>query len=128
MNETLIGVFVGGLIASIAPITTLIIDHKRWKKETILEYLKSERNRLNENFEKTLEKLSKAMAENSYPSDMVSEIMIMMPENVSDKFIEFIEDKDKTENKMKNTYLDLAVEMKVSLKEIDDKIEKLIEI
>ena len=128
MNETLIGVFVGGLIASIAPITTLIIDHKRWKKETILEYLKSERNRLNENFEKTLEKLSKAMAENSYPSDMTSEIMIMMPKNVSDIFIEFIEDKDKTENKMKNTYLDLAVEMKISLKEIDEKIEKLIEI
>ena len=49
MGEVLIGVIIGGLIASIAPITTLIIDHKRWKKEAQLEYLKSERKRLSDN-------------------------------------------------------------------------------
>ena len=128
MGEVLIGVIIGGLIASIAPITTLIIDHKRWKKEAQLEYLKSERKRLSDNFEKTLGQFAKAVAENSYPSDMTSEITIMMPKEVSDKFSEFIGDKNKTEYKSKCAYLDLSVAMKKTLKEIDEKIAKLVEI
>ena len=45
MSETLNGVIWGGIIASIIPITTLVLNHLRWKKEAKLEYLKSETTR-----------------------------------------------------------------------------------
>ena len=43
MSETLIGVIIGGIIASIAPVFTLAVDHRRWRRESRLTYLMSER-------------------------------------------------------------------------------------
>ena len=46
MNEQLIGVIVGALIASLMPAVTLLFEYKRWKKQKLLEHYKNERDRL----------------------------------------------------------------------------------
>jgi hypothetical protein len=38
MNETLYGVIIGGIIASITPIAQLIMNRIQWKKEEKLVY------------------------------------------------------------------------------------------
>ena len=126
MTDALIGVIIGGVIGSIAPLSTLIFGHYRWKRESKLEYLKSERARLEGLFDKTLEKLAEGMEKNSYSSNMASDILVLMPSDVSEKYLDFISDKDKTELKGKHAYMDLALAMKKSLSSIDDDIRKLV--
>ena len=126
MNDALLGVIIGGLIASITPIITVIYNHIRWKRERKLEHLKAERKRLEQRFEGVLDDFAKGMAHGSYSSKMASEIEILMPKEVSEIYEKFMADKDKTEFKGKCAYLDMAMVMKKSLKEIDEKIENLI--
>src|SRR5690625_3686806 len=122
----LIAVIIGGLIASIAPITTIIADHLRWKRERKLMHLKTKRDKLEQRFRETLEQLSKAMARNSYPAEITSDIMIMLPEEVSKQYLEFLEEKDKTTPKCRQAYLDIAAVMQGYLARIDQQIEALV--
>ncbi len=126
MSEALIGVLIGGIIASIAPIATLYFESLKWKKDSQLEYLKLERERLRTLFEDILDELSKAMAENRYPSQMISEITVSMSKEISETFISFMEDEDKTDFTCRSFYMEMSVEMKKFLKEIDDKIANLV--
>ena len=125
MSEILIGVVIGGLIASIAPIFTLFIDQRRWRKESKLSYLLSERKNLESLYSKNLKRFSKSIAENSFSSDMISEFLITMPQDVSNTFKDFMTDPNKTEKKCKQFYLDLASAMRKSLNEIDNKIKAI---
>jgi hypothetical protein len=126
MSEILIGVIIGGLIASIAPIFTLFIDQRRWRKESKLSYLLSERKNLESLYSNNLKRFSKSLAENSFSSDMISEFLITMPQDVSNTFKDFMTDPNKTEKKCKQFYLDLASAMRKSLNEIDNKIKVII--
>jgi Tfp pilus assembly protein PilE len=126
MSETLIGVIIGGIIASIAPVFTLIIDHRRWRRESKLAYLLSERKNLETLYAKNLKRFSKAIAENSFSSDMISDFLLSMPKDVSKTFKAFMADPEKTEKKCKQFYMNLAVEMQKSLSEIDSKIETIV--
>jgi len=124
--EALLGVIIGGLIASIAPIITLIANHGRWKWEAKLEYLRAERHRLEELYRETLDKLDKAMAENKYPSQMISDICVLMPKPVADRFDTWMSEKNKDATKGQQAYLAICAEMKRSLADIDEKIKELI--
>ena len=126
MSETLIGVVIGGLIASIAPVFTLLIDHRRWRNESQLAYLKSERKNLEILYGKNLKRFSKALAENSFSSDMISDFLLSMPKEVSETFKAFMADPNKTEKKCKQFYLNIAAAMRESLNDIDGKIKRLI--
>ena len=103
MSDTIFGVIVGGVIASIAPLSMLYFNHRHWKQETKLNHLKSERTRLESLSEKTLAKLAKAMSENAYPSDMTADIITFMPEEVIKRFDKFMCDTDITEQKKQMT-------------------------
>ena len=43
MSETLWGVLIGGLLASIMPLVTVARDERRWQKEQKLSFLRDER-------------------------------------------------------------------------------------
>jgi len=122
----ILGVIIGGLIASVAPVTTVIADHLRWKREARLVHLKSERDKFEQRFRETLEQLAKAMARNSYPAQMTSDIMIMLPQEVSDRYLAFLEEKDKSTPKSRQAYLEVAATMKEYLATLDKQIEALV--
>ena len=126
MSETLLGVLIGGLIASIAPIASLIFESGRWKLERRLEQLREERARLERLVDDVLPRLGDAMSKNSYPSSMTSDIFALMPKVVSDRFRVWMEEKPKDELKAKHALFDMALEMKRCLAEIDKKIAELL--
>lgn len=126
MSDTLIGVVIGGIIASIAPVFTLVIDHRRWRRESKLTYLVSERKNLEELYRKNLKRFSKAISENSFSSAMISDFLLAMPKEVSSIFKTFMADPDKTDKKCRQSYVSLAGAMKKSLAEIDNKINAII--
>ena len=126
MSDILIGVIIGGLIASITPVLTLIVDHRHWVRDSKLEHLRSERKRLENKYSKNLKMFSKAIGENSYSSDMIMEFILTMPKDISTTFKEFMSDPNKTEAKSKKAYINTVLLMKKSLTEIDKKIEDII--
>lgn len=124
MVDMLIGVVVGGLIASLAPLVTLILDQKRWKRESELEQLRIERERLERSFRYNLTDLFRAMRENNFPSEMISEFTLTMPKEVAARFREFLADPEKTDAKCRKAYMDIVVLMKKSLAAVDARIDQ----
>ena len=126
MSDILLGVIIGGLIASITPIVMIILDHRRWQRQSKLEQLRFERKRLEKIFRGNLKRFSKAITENSYPSDMIMDFILTMPKEVSTKFKEFLADPNKTDEKCKKAYANVVSSMKKTLSDIDNKIESII--
>jgi hypothetical protein len=126
MSDTLIGVIIGGIIASVTPIITLFINNWRWRYEKKLERLKEERQRLEKKFEEILGKIVKGMTEDKFPIEMVSEMMVLMPKDVFDKFENWIKEEDKTPEKAKFLIMEISVAMKKHLAWIDNQIEDLV--
>jgi hypothetical protein len=118
MSDILLGVIIGGLIASITPIVMIILEK--------LEQLRFERKRLEKIFRGNLKRFSKAIAENSYPSDMIMDFILTMPKEVSTKFKQFLADPNKTDEKCKKAYVNVVSSMKKTLSDIDNKIESII--
>ncbi len=126
MSDTLLGVIIGGVLASITPLITLFINHAHWKQESKLNHLKFERQRLATLFEKTLAKLDEAMSKNIYPSDMISDIAMFMPNDVFKTFDEFLLQGNHSEQQCKQAYLEIAMAMKKALADIDKNINSLL--
>jgi len=126
MSDTLLGVIIGGLIASITPIVMIILDHRRWQRQSKIEQLRFNQRRLERIFRGNLKRFSKAITENSYPSDMIMDFILTMPQEVSTKFKEFLADPNKTDEKCKKAYINVVSSMKKILNDIDSKIENLI--
>ena len=126
MHDILIGVIIGGLIASAAPIVMLILDRKRWHLQSKLEQLRFERKRHEKIFRGSLKRFSKAIVENSYPSDMIMDFILTMPDEISLIFKEFLADPNKTDEKSKQVYLSIVSTMKTILSDVDKRIENII--
>ena len=126
MFDTLLGVIIGGLIASMTPIVMIILDHRRWKRQSTLDQLRFERKRLEKIFRENLKRLSRAITENSYPSDMIMDFILTMPKEVSTNFKEFLVDPNKTDSECKKAYINVFSSMKKTLSDIDSNIENII--
>ena len=126
MLDILLGVIIGGLIASMAPIVMIILDHRRWKRQSTLDQLRFERKRLEKLFRENLKRLSRAITENSYPSDMIMDFILTMPKEVSTNFKEFLVDPNKTDSECKKAYINVFSSMKKTLSDIDSNIENII--
>ena len=126
MPDILLGVIIGGLIASVTPIIAIILDHRRWQRQATLEQLRLERKRLEKMFSENLKRFSKAISENSYPSDMIMNFILTMPKEVSTKFKEFLANPKKTDATCKKALINVVSSMKKSLSGIDHQIESII--
>ena len=126
MPDILLGVIIGGLIASITPIVMIILDHRRWKRQAKLEQLRLERKRLEKMFRENLKRFSKAISENSYPSDMIMDFILTMPKEVSTIFKEFLANPKKTDATCKTALINVVSSMKKNLSDIDHEIERIV--
>jgi hypothetical protein len=124
--ETIIGVIIGGFIGCVIPFTTLFLEHQRWKKIAKLEYLKSERSRLEKLFDEALVSFEKGMKKGSYSSDTSSDIFIFMPKEINLLYLAYMATKPKTLIIKKRAYLDLAMAMKKVLASLDKEIRDLV--
>lgn len=126
MADILLGVLIGGFIASITPIIMTIFDYRRWQRQSKLEQLRFERQRLEKIFRINLKRLSEAVKKNSYPSDMIMDFILVMPKDVSSKFKGFLASPDKTDATCKKACVDVVLSMKKTLSDIDSNIENII--
>jgi gas vesicle protein len=125
MNDVLIGVVVGGLIAWIAPLLTLRYTERRWRFDTKMNYLKSERARFEKLYENNLKRFATGIMENSYSSEMSAEIFALMPKEIGELYKGWMSEKDKDDYKRKVVYLEMASAMKRDLASRDKEIRAL---
>ncbi len=127
MNDALIGVVVGGLIAWVAPLLTLRYTERRWRFEARMDYLTSERDRFEKLYELNLQRFAKGIIENSYSSEMCAEVFALMPKEIGDLYERWMAEKDKDDFKRKVAYLEMASAMKRDLAKRDADIRALFE-
>ena len=125
MNDVLIGVVVGGLIAWVAPLLTLRYTERRWRFDTKMNYLKSERARFEKLYENNLKRFATGIIENSYSSEMSAEIFALMPKEIGELYKGWMSEKDKDDYKRKVVYLEMASAMKRDLASRDKEIRAL---
>ncbi len=125
MNETLLGVLVGGLIGWIAPLLTLRYSERRWKFEAKLNHLKSERGRFETLYERTVASLEERNDEEMLPIKMVADIIVLMPDDVRNAFDLYVNSDIKDASAKKVKYLELIAAMKKDLKQRDSAINTL---
>lgn len=126
MNDTIIGVVVGGLIAWITPLLALRYGERRWKAEALLNVMKADRDRMEQLYERALRLFADGMVTNSYSTNMIADFMVLMPKDIYDLFIEHMKDKDKSEPKSKSAYLEIAAAMKRDLRARDEEMRGLL--
>ena len=125
MNETLLGVLLGGLIGWIAPLLTLRYGERRWKFEAKLSHRKAERNRFESLYERTIVSIEENADEGNLSIRMLADIIVLMPEEVRKAFDDYIESGDRQQAKDKMKYLELVAAMKRDLKARDKAIDAL---
>ncbi|EGW20840.1 hypothetical protein [Methylobacter tundripaludum] len=126
MSQTLIGIIIGGVLSGLGTWLTIGIQHKRWILENKITRLSTKREKLEIAYEKTLINLNEGMKNNDYSSNMMSDIEILFPENVSKTFEELMSKEERSEQELREFYYRIALAMKTSLKNIDDQIDSLI--
>jgi gas vesicle protein len=127
LDNTLIGVIIGGMIGWIAPLLTLRYSERKWKFQAKVEFLQSERDRFERLYERNLERFNQGLVDDSYSSEMSAEISAFMPNEISDLYDAWMVDAEKTELKRKFVYLNMASAMKRDLAARAAKIQALYE-
>jgi uncharacterized protein YeeX (DUF496 family) len=126
MIETLVGVIVGGLIASVTPVLQLVYNHRRWKKEIRLNHLKERRARLEAKNNQLIEDLSKAIFEESWSAELTSQVTALMPKEAASRLDEYLGSKDKSNEAKRFALHDIAFELRKAEAEIDRQIEAML--
>ena len=126
MSEGLLGVVIGGILASFGTILTLIIENNRWKKEKRIEYLKDKKEKLDESYTKAISELNTALNEDNFPIDLVNNFRYQYPDGVANEFWKIFDDKDKSVENKKRHYWKICEEMKKSIVSIDTEIDRII--
>lgn len=127
MSDVLIGVVIGGLIGWIAPLMTLRYSERRWRFELKLNHLKAERDRFEKLYEENLELFGKGLAENAYSSIMSANMLVLMPKELDDVYEKWMGEKDKSELKKKNVYLEMVAAMKRDIARRDAEIRDFLD-
>lgn len=125
--DAIIGVLVGGLIASIIPLITLRVNSEKWRKEKRILYLEQKKQKLEIVFNELNKDLFDALAGNKNNSKIV-DYTFLCPGNVlslSGKIFNSIVDGDS--EKASIMLSQLNVMMGDYLKEIDKEIDQALQ-
>ncbi len=124
MSDTLIGVIIGGVLASVVPIISLFQQYGQWKKEKKLMYLQQERERLRELYTNSYKKIIEETVLEKNTPEFLSEILFLLPEKIRMEFMTFRSNAKTIPDDKKVEYLFvLSDQMKKSLDDIDRQIE-----
>lgn len=127
MSDALLGVLVGGVIGWIAPLLTLRYGERRWRFETKLAHLRAERARFEKLYEEALKLFGEGVVKNDYSIPMIADFMVLFPKELSEIFVKHMSNRDKSEESVHGTVLDLAAAMRRDLQSRDEEIRKLLD-
>jgi len=127
--EGLIGVLIGAVIGYVAAITTLLVEHRRWRKEFKLQYLLTERIRREEQCDKIKELFHKGLNDEVNPEVNPYELGVLvgarLPLKVVNLIQEALKESDHSDEGAQNLNEEVFAILETYLSEIDKQIEEL---
>ena len=128
VSEALWGVVIGGIIASTAPAFSMWMESRRWRRERMLETLRSQRRELERLITERLPVVHAAMKVKSYSPDVVVDLLVLMPPGVKDAFLTWVAEEKNAMDPLAT--LDviqvIGVELKDAISSIDKRIDELL--
>lgn len=128
MSDTLwaavIGGASGGIIAIVATIPPLIVNHYRWKKEKKLEHLRTERRHLEGQYIQILSKLA-GVAEGHANWDTLAQMCIALPEDIYIQLWSLLQTAKSDHSDKLDICSKITGSMRKSLAEINKEIKEL---
>ena len=125
MNEALLGVIIGGVIASILPIIIFFDSRSKWEKEKKMARLEQKKELYKNQFEKASQELLRLLEEKRTGADIFF-FDISLPEEVRKEYQKLLDERKSNPESIKSNYFRLDISMKKYIKTIDDEIDKLI--
>lgn len=126
MTDTLMGVIIGGSIALIMPVISLIYSHHVWKREKKVERLEYKKKEYEKLFNKGLKEIGKFLRTKTANIEIL-DFESRMPEEILQEYRRLIDDKNKFDvKKSKNNYWLLSLSMRRYVQSIDDEIDKAV--
>jgi len=132
MSEGLLGVLIGGVIATIGTVVGVRYDWMKWKKEKKLEHLRDKRERLATLFRDVSNGIEQDMVADRLDLNRITNIRILCPQSVIDAFDSMID--YRLDQKEKSGVINISglgpyfakitQAMKTCLGEIDKQIEE----
>ena len=124
--EVIIGVLIGAVIGYVAAITTLIVEHRRWRKEFKLQYLITERIRREKQCDRIRELLVKGINEKIYPTELATTLWVRIPQKVKSLIEKVWKDIEHNQFEGKEKlHKEVSAILGTYLGEIDKQIEEL---
>lgn len=126
MSDTLYAVLVGGFIAVIPTLATAHFAHKQWKLNKKIDFLISERDRLEKRYPVIIDELSEMLSEDIAVPESMGRVFVELPE-AAQNFLDEWHD-DKGDNYRNNFHVVASVSMACSdhIKSIESEIKDLL--
>lgn len=126
MSETLLGVLIGGVIASAMPIIVFLDSRSKWQKEKQITRLQQKKELYESEFAKASKQLRRLLEEKKVGTDIFL-FDISLPEEIKKQYKKLMDEKN-NKSSIKVNYWQLDLLMKKYIKSIDDAIDKLIDL
>jgi gas vesicle protein len=126
MSDVLLGTIIGGVIASIIPTVTVIVEYKKWKKAQKLDNLRKKRDNLEKTYKKTIEGLKKGIINDYFTIEMIADFEILFPKDVLNSFQEYMKEDKKNKYQKAIKYQNIIKSMKRSISQIDKDIDSIL--
>jgi len=126
MSDTLWGVIIGGVIGSIASFIGAYFSHQRWRKEKLLEYLKSERERKERVCTESLDRFWEGIKTETVHVSFAAAIFVSLPAYVGKVLDDYIDAGDKSDEAKRKVYIEMAVALQRVLTDIDGEIKRAV--
>lgn len=126
MSDVLLGTIIGGVIASIIPTVTMIVEYKKWKRTQKLDNLRKKRDNLEKTYKKTIEGLKEGIINDYFTIEMIADFEILFPKDVLYSFQEYMKEDKKNKHQKAIKYQNIIKSMKRSLSQIDKDIDSIL--
>ncbi|MFA5778884.1 MAG: hypothetical protein WC947_01975 [Elusimicrobiota bacterium] len=121
------GVALGAIIGLIGNFANSITEYKKWKVDKKYNHLIETRNKTEKTFNDVYEKIIAGMKTDSYDISAMTTIFKLCPKEVSEEFLKFMDDKNRSIENRREHLLLISISMKEYLSSLDKKIYAVID-
>ena len=126
MSEVLLGVILGGLIGSIAPVAQIVQSQLQWKRDARLSLLKERRGAMEAKIAGIVAGLSEALQGDTISSDLTSDIEVLLAGDASKIFDMFLSHGDLSPEARRAFHFEMTMALKRALAALDGEIDEML--
>lgn len=125
MTEALWGVVIGGLIASVTPVFTVLVELRKWQLTQRLSYLRARKEQLEKMCDEIYAAILAGEGANSMPIEIWAKLDLHLPKSVRDEMEQLFQEKERTADNIRGHLFSIQLAMKAVSAKYDREIARL---